>query len=149
MLADSSLDIRVVSSQRDIEDCFEIRHRVFVLEQNVSVELERDEFENISTHFLGCRGGIAVAAARSRQIENSVKIQRLAVLKSYRGCGYGRQMMEYMLTSVEPSSGIDQFVLDAQSQALAFYQSLGFEVEGGEFIDAGIPHVKMVLDRAF
>ncbi len=35
------------------------------------------------------------------------------------------------------------FVLDAQIQALPFYEKLGYVAEGDVFMDAGIPHLLM------
>jgi predicted GNAT family N-acyltransferase len=39
--------------------------------------------------------------------------------------------------------GLRSVRLNAQTQAVAFYVRLGFEKSGGEFLDAGIPHVAM------
>ena len=39
-------------------------------------------------------------------------------------------------------------VADAQVRAIGFYERLGFRAEGGEFLDAGIPHRRMRLRLA-
>jgi ElaA protein len=36
-------------------------------------------------------------------------------------------------------------VIDAQSQLVAWYERLGFAVNGDEFVEDGIPHTPMVL----
>lgn len=36
--------------------------------------------------------------------------------------------------------------LNAQTQALHFYEKLGFTVTSGEFLDAGIPHKAMEME---
>ena len=38
-------------------------------------------------------------------------------------------------------------VLDAQSYLVAWYEGLGFTVAGDEYLDDGIPHTPMRLDR--
>ena len=38
-------------------------------------------------------------------------------------------------------------VLDAQSHLAQWYEGLGFVVVGTEYLDDGIPHVPMRLDR--
>ena len=38
--------------------------------------------------------------------------------------------------------------LSAQTHAAGFYARLGFETEGGEYDEAGIPHVAMKKDLA-
>jgi predicted GNAT family N-acyltransferase len=35
--------------------------------------------------------------------------------------------------------------VDAQTYALPFYHSFGFVEQGKEFLDAGLPHIKMIL----
>lgn len=41
-------------------------------------------------------------------------------------------------------NGIDNFKLNAQTQAIPFYSRLGYEVASEEFLDAGIPHRTMI-----
>ncbi len=38
-------------------------------------------------------------------------------------------------------------VLDAQSYLVDWYRALGFQVVGDEFLDDGIPHTPMRLER--
>ena len=38
-----------------------------------------------------------------------------------------------------------QVDVDAQIYALPFYHSFGFAEQGKEFMDAGLPHIKMFL----
>ncbi|MEM9136721.1 MAG: GNAT family N-acetyltransferase, partial [Cyanobacteria bacterium P01_F01_bin.42] len=45
--------------------------------------------------------------------------------------------------------GYQQMFLNAQIQAESFYQRLGFESVGDRFLDAGIPHIKMVKPLVF
>ncbi|MFZ9239158.1 MAG: GNAT family N-acetyltransferase, partial [Burkholderiaceae bacterium] len=39
----------------------------------------------------------------------------------------------------------NELVLHAQTHALAFYTKHGFQIEGDEFLEAGIPHYRMRL----
>ena len=43
-------------------------------------------------------------------------------------------------------TGILELVLNAQISAAGFYTRYGFSAEGDEFMDAGIPHLRMTLD---
>jgi predicted GNAT family N-acyltransferase len=67
----------------------------------------------------------------------------MAVLKEWRGKGVGSAMLRRLLEETKKRH-IQQAVLNAQTVAAGFYKKFGFQVEGEEFIDAGIPHVKMV-----
>ena len=39
--------------------------------------------------------------------------------------------------------GLESVDLDSQVHAIGFYQKLGFEIRGEEFMEAGIPHQNM------
>lgn len=80
-----------VNNQEMLEDCFYIRKKVFVEEQGVPEESEIDEYESESIHLIGYDNEQPVATARIRPInETTVKIERVAVIKSHRGQGIGR-----------------------------------------------------------
>lgn len=77
-----------VNNQEMLEDCFYIRKKVFVEEQGVPEESEIDEYESESIHLIGYDNEQPVATARIRPInETTVKIERVAVIKSHRGQG--------------------------------------------------------------
>ena len=129
--------------------CFDIRHRVFVEEQKVPVELEVDEHDSTGAHhFLGRVDGEPVATSRVCVLGNTAKIQRVAVLKNYRGVGLGRELMQFMMDFIQTRGLASIIALDAQVYAIDFYKDLGFVVEGDEFDDAGIPHIRMVMLQA-
>ena len=78
-----------------LEDCFYIRKKVFVEEQGVPEKSEIDEYESESIHLIGYDNGQPVATARIRPInETTVKIERVAVIKSHRGQGMGKMLMK-------------------------------------------------------
>ncbi|KAB1194010.1 GNAT family N-acetyltransferase [Haloferax sp. MBLA0076] len=139
-------EVRVVSTDDEREDAFAVRKAVFVDEQGVDEEIEWDEYdepESDAVHFVGYRGGEAVGAARLREYEPGVgKVERVAVLESARGEGWGRRLME-TLESEARSRGFDTLVLHGQTSAEGFYHGLNYETTSDVFDEAGIPHVEM------
>ncbi len=122
------------------EDCYAIRLAVFVGEQNVPEAEERDEFDAGARHFLARRDGVAAGTLRLLEISSGVvKITRVAVLKFARGSGLGVALMRH----AEAVSDAGMLLLDAQVQALAFYEKLGYEAFGEVFMEAGILHRHM------
>ena len=78
-----------------LEDCFYIRKKVFVEEQGVPEESEIDEYESESIHLIGYDNEQPVATARIRlSMKQLSKIERVAVIKSHRGQGIGRMLMQ-------------------------------------------------------
>jgi len=127
-------------SEPEFEDCFQLRLKVFVEEQNVPLEEERDEYDATALHFLATADGAAIGTARViLKPDAAAKISRVAVAKSARGHGVGAALMRH----IEHTVSAEQFLLDAQTHAISFYQRLGFAAYGDEFIEAGIPHRHM------
>ncbi|SEO79762.1 Predicted N-acyltransferase, GNAT family [Halogranum amylolyticum] len=129
------------------DDAFAVRRAVFVDEQGVPEELEWDEYEETATHFVAYDAGRPVGAARFREYEldgdRVCKVERVAVLEDSRGEDWGRRLME-SLEAEAADAEFDRFYLHAQTSAREFYDRLGYEQVGDEFLEADIPHVKMV-----
>jgi predicted GNAT family N-acyltransferase len=128
-----------------MEACYALRHTVFVAEQNVPIELERDGHDAEATHFVARSKGRIVGTARARGVGRSVKAERVAVLAEARGHGVGRGLME-VIEEWTRARGLDRVTLHAQIDALAFYRALGYREEGEVFEEAGIPHRAMHKD---
>lgn len=137
----------IVTSDEQLKQCLAVRMEVFVKEQQVPVELEVDEFDSTwdaCRHFLLLDGRKPVAAGRYRMYdEHTAKLQRIAVLSSYRGHGLGRQLIELMEKDISEQN-FSAIILDAQLSAESFYHKLGYAAVSEEtFLDAGILHVRM------
>ncbi|HUW80374.1 MAG TPA: GNAT family N-acetyltransferase [Acidocella sp.] len=133
---------QIAFHEADFALCFDIRLIVFVAEQNVPLEEERDEHEMDGLHFLAEIDGKPVGTARALRKGDFVKITRLAVLREARGQGIGEALMRH----IEAFVPARRFALDAQIQALPFYARLGYIAQGEVFMDAGIPHQRMTKE---
>lgn len=83
----------------------------------------------------------AVGTAR---LEPAGKIGRVAVLPQYRGTGIGGAMVGH-LVDLARTLGLTQVPLNSQTSAIGFYARLGFQAEGSEFLEVGIPHRRTYL----
>ncbi|SNX59462.1 Predicted N-acyltransferase, GNAT family [Nitrosomonas ureae] len=135
--------VRVVDWETETLTLRNIRTTVFILEQQVPVDLEWDEFDIISTHFLVFNNhGEAVGTGR---LLPDGHIGRMAVLKEWRGKGYGSAMLKKILEELRRRQ-MQKAMLNAQINAVKFYEKFGFQqVSAEKFIEAGIPHVKMMI----
>lgn len=124
--------------------CYALRHRVFVEEQGVPVELEVDEHdEDGAFHIMGMVDETLVATARLCVFDDVAKIQRVAVDKRHRGKSYGRAVILELMERARQNPAVVTIALDAQTQAIGFYKALGFHPTGKPFDDAGIDHIRM------
>jgi len=141
------MEMTIVQSQEQLEQCFEVRIKVFVEEQKVPREEELDEYDaspESCRHLLITEQGKPVATGRWKVLEPGVaKLQRIAVLSEYRSHGLGRQVVEGLVKDAR-EAGMTSAILDAQCTAEGFYARLGFQTVSPEtFYDAGILHVRM------
>ena len=137
-----SFTIHLVSWQNETDNLRSIREIVFINEQNVPEEMEWDEFDAISKHVLALDNDRKPIGA-ARLLPNG-RIGRMAVLKEWRGKGVGSAMLKKLLQELMHQN-VTRAILNAQTSVIQFYQKFGFQTEGEVFIEAGIPHVKMVL----
>lgn len=131
------LIVRVAGSEAERADAFAVRRRVFIEEQGVHADLERDQHDDACAHLIALAGGRVVGAARYRYTERGVKLERVAVLAELRGRGVGRQLVRGAIALLPAGSEV---YVHAQHSALGFWQRMGFVAEGPPFEEAGIPH---------
>jgi predicted GNAT family N-acyltransferase len=136
--------VRVVRAEasEDQEQARAIRRVVFVLEQGVPAHVEVDGKDVEASHFLARIGACAVAAARLRRTAHGYKLERVAVLREFRGQRVGEALVRHLVTVPPPGSVI---YAHAQYEALGFWQRLGFVAEGPTFIEGGIQHRYITL----
>lgn len=134
-----------VARVADPSPCYALRHSVFVGEQKVPVELERDALDATAIHLLARVDDRPMGAARIVVTGDTGKIGRVCVLPDARGTGLGAALIREALAILRATPGIARAALGAQVDALGFYEKLGFTAYGEVFDDAGIDHRMMDL----
>ncbi len=141
----AKLAINVVTYDSHRAAIEQVRCQVFQCEQQVSAEMEFDGKDETATHLVAMLDGVPVGTARMRDLgDRLAKVERVAVLARYRGLGIGRRLMDVAIAHLR-EQGMAEIKINAQIQARAFYDKLGFQQRGEEFEEAGIPHVEMRL----
>jgi len=137
--------IHRVRTDAEHADALAVRTAVFVDEQGVPESLEIDDHEARAAHYVAYVDGEPIGAARSRPAPDdadAVKIERVAVLATHRGDGWGTRLMDAVEADAA-ADGHERAVLGAQVSAADFYADRGYERVGARFEEAGIPHVRM------
>ncbi|MCW3060779.1 MAG: acetyltransferase [Capsulimonas sp.] len=145
----TDLFITIAETEAGQQACFAVRQEVFVEEQNVPAELEYDEQDTTATHILARDAHTNAALATARLLHYKpgiVKIGRVCVLASARDRGVGAAIMEFAWDEAM-RRGYTEAQLGAQVTVLGFYEKLGYESFGEEFLDAGILHRMMRKSR--
>lgn len=128
--------------------CLLIRRKVFIEEQCISEDIEVDEYDEHSYHYLllvneSDEKQIPVATGRWRITDKGIKLERFAVLKDYRNLGYGKHILDSILSDTIIFN--KTIYLHAQEGSVNFYLKNGFKIEGNSFIEANINHYKMIF----
>jgi predicted GNAT family N-acyltransferase len=121
----------------DAEAIRRVREAVFVVEQAVPADIEWDGLD------AGCVQALAEDGNRepigTGRLHPSGKLGRMAVMPPWRGRGVGASIVNCLIDAAG-EVGLEEVYLHAQTQVIGFYAGFGFEVEGEEFEEAGIPH---------
>ncbi|AHI52557.1 GNAT family N-acetyltransferase [Spiroplasma culicicola] len=126
------------------QSALEIRTKVFVEEQEVDLELEQDSYDNTSFHVLGLNeNNEPVCCARILKQDDGWHWGRIAVKKEFRNLKLGNQLLKFLEEYSKDVLDLSKIVLNAQVYAIKFYEKNGFTVEGEQFLEDGIDHIKM------
>lgn len=124
----------------------QLRSEIFVVEQQC-IYLDMDGKDQKALHVLGWEGTMLVAYARifgPGDYFPLASIGRVAVRRSHRRKGLGEHIMKRSMEVATARFGTSRIALSAQSYLREFYADLGFIPEGKEYLEDGIPHIKMV-----
>jgi predicted GNAT family N-acyltransferase len=136
------ITVRPTRDQSEVAAALALREDVFVGEQGVSLDEERDGLDADALHLVVLDDGAVVGTCRLLFEGTTVKLGRMAVARTRRGLGLARAL----LTEAEAQArvrGARRIVLAAQLSAQALYDRAGYGAYGDVFLDAGIEHVMM------
>ena len=126
---------------RELYDLLQLRDEVFVVGQKITAEAEVDGLDPQCVHILGRdEAGRIVATTRLFADAIPVKVGRVAVHSSLQRRGIGTQLMHYVHVVI----GKRAAVMSAQAHLQDWYGALGWQRKGEGYLEANIPHVKLV-----
>lgn len=152
MVPEPETEVEIVDVQGpgDFAAAMAIREVVFIEEQQVPREIERDDEDPSAYHVLAQVGGHAVGTGRLVELRTPPKgeegrwaqIGRMAVLVAHRRAKVGSKILS-ALEGEAQRRGLNGILLHAQVYAHGFYEHVGYQDDGPIFEEAGIPHVEM------
>ncbi len=130
-------------SNREVYEILKARMKVFLLEQNI-VCLDTDDVDYDCLHCYLEENGEMIAYLRAfYSDEDTVTVGR--VLSTTHGVGHGKELMEKGLAAIKEELPCNTLILHSQTYAAGFYEKFGFCAFGEEFLEEGVPHIKMRL----
>jgi len=133
-------------TKQELYDLLRLRSEVFVVEQNC-VYQDIDGKDQKALHVLGFKNKTLVAYTRllkSGDYFKQASISRVVVSKNERQNSYGYDIMKASVDAVKKYYNESIIKVSAQTYLTTFYNNLGFRETGREYLEDGIPHIKMI-----
>ena len=122
-----------------------LRNEVFVVEQNC-VYQDTDNKDQKAWHIFIKENEEIIAYARvfkPGDYFEKASIGRVVVEPKFRGQELGKKIMNDSINFIK-KLGFDEIEISAQTYLLKFYNELGFNRVGEEYLEDGLPHCKMI-----
>lgn len=129
----------------ELYSILELRSKVFIVEQNCLYN-DPDGKDQVAWHLIGTEEDQLIAYSRILPpgvVYTDPAIGRVVTSPLKRKSGLGRELMTRAIKHCEDLFGKTSITLSAQAYLKKFYESLGFSAIGDEYLDDGIPHIKM------
>lgn len=122
-----------------------VRSEVFVVEQKC-IYLDPDGLDQHALHLLGTDQNELVTYLRlfpPQDTQSTLKFGRVVTAGSARGKGYGKLLMDEMMTYCKKNYKDKIIECSAQLYLQAFYESYGLKALGHPYEEDGILHIHM------
>jgi ElaA protein len=135
-------------TKEELYDVLQLRSEVFVVEQDC-VYQDIDGKDQKAHHVLGYKDQTLVAYTRifkPGDYFTEASIGRVVVKQNERNHKYGNEVMQVSIEAVKTHFKETTIKISAQCYLTGFYNSLGFNEIGEEYLEDDIPHIAMIRD---
>ena len=131
-------------SELTLDELYEIlksRAEIFLLEQKIICQ-DMDDYDKCSLHCFFFDGERVIACLRAFEKDaETVFMGRVLTLEHKKGLG--TKLINYSIEEIKKHFNCSKICLHAQTQAVGFYEKMGFRVTSDEYLEEGVPHVNM------
>lgn len=128
---------------KELYEILKVRGAIFVVEQNCAYQ-DIDGLDEASLHLFYEDGGQVHAYLRAFEKEPGI-VQMGRVLTLRHGEGLGGRLLREGIPVIKEQFHPRKIVIEAQCYATGYYEKAGFQRCSKEFLEDGIPHVRMAL----
>jgi len=144
------LNIKIKSflelNTQELYDLLQLRAEVFVVEQDC-VYQDVDGKDQKAIHILGYKNQQLVAYTRIFKPDDYFEyssIGRVVVKENERHHKFGYDIMNASIKAIYKNYNQTIIKISAQTYLKRFYNNLGFNKVGEEYLEDGIPHIAMI-----
>ena len=138
--------MRIARGEDDLAGHFRVRREVFVEEQGIFDETDRDLWDTSAIHVVAALGPVVVGAVRLFPLDEAGLWQgdRLAVLHDARRLRAGGPLVRFAVATAGERGGA-RMIARVQEPNVAFFQHLGWTRVGEPSHFHGVPHQRMQI----
>lgn len=138
--------VRIAASRAELAAHLEVRERIFVHEQGLFVETDRDPWDGSALHAVALARGTVIGAVRFYALDEAGlwKGDRLAVLPEARRTSTARDLVRFAVTTAA-SLGGSLMLAQIQTANVRFFGRLGWSSISEPFVYRGVPHQRMSI----
>ena len=141
--------VRLARSEAEVAAHHAVRQAVFVTEQGIFADHDRDEWDATALKVIATIGERVVGAVRLYPLDEAGlwKGDRLAVLADARTLGVGAPLVRFAVATAGEHGGTRMIAL-IQTPNVAFFRRLGWSRLGGATSYRGATHQEMTVPLA-
>ncbi len=139
-------EIKQAKTKTELKKARELIKEVFIDEIGIGkTELKKYKDQDVTTYIVLLDG--KVVSVVQAIFNNYVKLGWLATRKEYRGKGFAKQLMNYVIEKLKEQE-VDEIKINSHIDLVSLYKELGFEKIGRPKPDeSGELHVKMKYEK--
>ena len=131
----------------ELYEILSLRSKIFLVEQDC-VYQDLDYKDQEAMHLFYSSNGKVIAYTRFFEpgiYFKEASIGRVVVDFNFRKKGLGHALIQESITAIQRLFSTSKITISAQKYLQNFYKSHGFKQLGQEYLEDGIPHIRMVL----
>ena len=137
-----AVEVRRPRDEQELAAALALREEVFVGEQGVTVDADRDGRDPEALHLVAVDGEVLGTCRMLIEPGGTAKFGRLCVRASARGRGIAAALLDAAEAEAR-AAGARRIGMHAQTDALGLYERAGYTPYGERFDEEGIEHLGM------
>jgi len=136
-------------TKQELYDILQLRSEVFVVEQDC-VYQDIDGKDQKALHVIGRKNDKIIAYTRIFKPGDYFELSsigRVVVAKNERHFKYGDDIMQSSIEAIKQYYNETTIKISAQAYLKSFYNRLGFNEVGEEYLEDDIPHIAMIKTK--
>jgi len=130
----------------ELYEILKARSQIFVIEQKCIYQ-DWDDIDYKSIHIFYQQDNKVIAYLRIFPKEENWDIVQMGrVLSIEHGKGLGGKVLKEGIKFIKEKINAKKIYIEAQCYVIGFYKREGFKICSEEFLEDGIPHIKMELE---